>query len=171
LQRPVRNVACWLDFHSLQSDHLGYSFEYAYKLNAKLHLLHTLPMIDEGMLSLGIGEKALEPGKAAEEILRLCANAPLLPEVRVARGSGRTTLAGMLRDCDADVVFLRNEEPVMAEWLGLGLRLCDGLPCPAICTGDELRGPVWNLEAGQTSKVISLSPELAVAAGGFGRGR
>jgi hypothetical protein len=145
----VRNVACWLDFHSSQTDHLAYALEYANKVQANLHLLRALPWIDEGRLNLGTGEQALEPKGATDEILRLCGNAPIVPQVHVAQRSSRSTLSRMLKECDADVVFLRNEEVPWAEWLGLGLRCCDGLPCPAICTGDTLRGPVWNLELGQ----------------------
>jgi hypothetical protein len=155
LQQPVRNVACWLDYHSGKTGHLGYALEYASKMGAKLHLLSALPAIDEGMLSLGtrIDEgKPLAPEAAAAKILGLCTGFPIVPEVHVARSSGRSTLAQMLKGCDADTVFLHHQGSMLAEWLGLGLRSIDPLPCPSICTGDKVRGPVWNLEPGQAMR-------------------
>ena len=152
LQQPVRNVACWLDYHSGHTGHLGYALEYASKIGAKLHLLSALPAIDEGMLSLGTKldeDKPLAPEAAAAKILGLCSGFPIVPEVHVARSSGRSTLTQMLKECDADTVFLHHQGSMVAEWLGLGLRSIDPLPCPSICTGDKVRGPVWNLELGQ----------------------
>ncbi len=161
LQQPVRNVACWLDFHSGQTAHLGYALEYANKLGAKLHLLSALPAIDEGMLSLGtrLDEgKPLAPVTAAAKILGLCGNSPIVPEVHVARWSGTSTMTQMLKECEADVVFLHHQESAVAEWLGLGLPY-DSLPCPAICAGDKVRGPVWNLEPGQATRRTPDVPE------------
>ncbi len=160
LQQPVRNVACWLDYHSDKTGHLGYALEYASKIGAKLHLLSALPAVDEGMLSLGARSfgarmdegKSLDPDTTAATILGLCTGFPIVPEVHVARSSGRSTLSHMLKECGADTVFLHHQSSVLAEWLGLGLRIIDPLPCPSICTGDRVRGPVWNLELGQATR-------------------
>ncbi len=153
LTQPVRNVACWLDFDSLQTGHLAFAMEYTNKLNAKLHLLRALPEIHEGSLILGTRrDRALYPDGAAKEILRLCANAPRRPHVHVSSGQGRSALASMLRECDADVVFLRNEESSLTERLGFGLRSSDGIFCPAIYVGDQVSAPVWNLQAGAANR-------------------
>ena len=155
LLQPVRNVACWLDYHSGKTGHLGYALEYASKVGAKLHLLSALPSIDEGMLSLGtkLDEgKALAPDTAAAKIRSLCAGFPIVPEVHVARSSGGSTLAQMLKACDADTVFLHHYPSAMAEWFGMGLRPADALPCPAICRGDKVGGRVWTLEHGPAKR-------------------
>jgi hypothetical protein len=157
LHQPVQNVACWLDFRS-QTDHLVFALEYASKLRAKLHLMSSLPTIDEGMLALGLEEKPLSPDLAAAQILKLCANASIRPEVHVSRGNSRVERARMLRECDADVVFLRTKRSALAEWFGLGLRACDSLPCPAICIGDNLKIPVWNLASGHGISDLVLTP-------------
>ena len=149
LYRPVQNVACWLDFHSSETDHLAFAMEYAGKLKAKLHLLRALPEIHEGSLIYGAANqgKMLFPSGASDEILRLCSNSPIRPEVHVSSSQDHFTLASMLQDCEADVVFLRNEESSLVEWLGRGLRLGDNLPCSAIYISDRVKSPVWNLKA------------------------
>lgn len=149
LQRPLRNVACWLDFRSDHHPHLPYAIEFARRLGATLHLLQGLPAIDEGLI-MGPGhpDKPLHPDLAAEEIARLCAGAPIQPEIRVAPDDERRTIARMLDACDADVVFLHHHEGAVSRWLkmGLRLRLGDTVPCPAIYVGDTSSVPVWNFE-------------------------
>ncbi len=57
----------------------------------------------------------------------------------------------MLRECDADVVFLGDEMLSVTEWIGGGLRLGDYVPCPAVYIGERSGVPVWNLDANSTS--------------------
>ena len=170
LAQPVRNVACWLDFYSLQTGHLAFAMEYANKLNAKLHLLRALPEIHEGSLILGaLQERALYPGGATEEILHLCANSRSRPEVHVSCGDeGHTALTSMLRECDADVVFLPVEEPSLARWLGLRAPLSDRIPCSAIYVGDQLNTPVWNLQAGTRHRTTGAPREAVRLRGQLG---
>jgi hypothetical protein len=154
LNRPVRNIACWIDFDRFQTGHLAYAVEYAAKCNAKLHLLHALPSIDEGMLSVAARRTVppMHPTLAREEILQLCDHLPVRPEVHIGTGEGSSTVAKMLRACDADVVFLADEPPSLTEWLGGGLSLGDRLPCPAIYVGSASKVPVWNLEPVRTQR-------------------
>lgn len=166
LARPVRNVACWLDFYSPQTSHLAFAVEYANKLNARLHLLRGLPEIDEGTLGSVADRRAIHPRSATEEMLRLCASSPVRPEVHVSCGTGRAARARMLRECDADVVFLRNEDSVLAAWMGFGLHLNQSLPCPAVYVGDRMETPVWNLETSAAHRAAN-----AVSAGFGARGR
>ncbi len=154
LTHPMKNVACWLDFHSHQTGHLAFAMEYANKLNAELHVIHALPEIHDGSVVWALDPNvALHPSAATQKILDLCRTAPVTPVVHVSTGSGRSTLARMLRECNADVVFLRGEESLLSKWLGLGLRLGDGIPCPAIYVGDEINIPMWNLEPGGAHRV------------------
>jgi hypothetical protein len=155
LTQPTRNVACWLDFYSDRNDHLPFAIEFANRTGAALHLLRALPAIHEGSLALAVDQtRALHPEGAAAEIAKLCADTPARPRIHVATGDGRASVARMLSECDADVVFLRNEEPRLARWLGMGLWTGDALPCPAIYIGDQLSVPQWNLEPGPGSRAV-----------------
>ena len=165
LTQPVRNVACWLDFYSRQTSHLAFAMEYANKTGARLHLLRGIPEIDEGTLGSVADRRAIHPRSATEEILGLCASSPVRPEVHVASGTGRAARARMLRECDADLVFLRNEESALAEWMGFSLHLDQQRPCPAVYVGDHLETPVWSLEPGGAHRTGVFS------AGFGGRGR
>lgn len=166
LQQPVQNVACWLDFHASGSSHLAYAIEYSKKFRARLHLMQSLPEIDDGLLGLDMKNgKPLSPNLAAAEILNLCANAPLRPEIHVSRGDRSTERTRMLRECDADVVFLRTEPQGMTDWLGLGMWSCDNLPCPAVCIGERLKSPVWNLASGNAMHEELSRPRLRLGGG------
>ena len=155
LQRPIKHVACWLDFRTERFRHLPYAIAFAERFGATLHLLHGLPAIDEGLLMPpGHPERPLDPGRAREEIAQLTAGAPVDIEIHVTQGEGRRTLTRLLRECQADVVFLRNQEGAVSRWLGLGvgLRLGDSAPCPSIYLSDHPAIPVWQL---QPSRAVS----------------
>lgn len=156
LLRPVKNVACWLDFNMRGAPHLPFAMEYAQRVGAKLHMLRALPTIHEGSLVHGTNpNRSLNPDGASQEIARLCSGSPVRPHIHVTQGEGRRALCTMLDACDADLVFLRNDEWFLARWLGLGLRLGDFVSCPSIYIGDELSVPVWNLEPGPGTRAFS----------------
>lgn len=164
LLQPVRNVACWIDFRDGQHPHVPFAMEYAHRLGATLHLLQGLPAIDEGMLSApGDPDRSLHPDDVAEELTRLCDGGPVQPQVRVGQGEGRRGMARMLKQCDADVVFLRDDEWLLSRWLGLnvGLRLGDGAPCPAVYVSGTPSVPVWNLEPMRRSRADALPHGVA----------
>lgn len=149
LLQSVKNVACWLDFHSQGAPHLPFAMEYAHRLGADLHMLRALPEINEGSLMLATHEdQVLHPDGAARQIARMCSDSPVRPHIHVSQGEGRRALRQMLDECEADVVFLRNDEWFFTRWLGRGLRLGDFAPCPSIYIGDRLSVPTWNLEPG-----------------------
>jgi hypothetical protein len=157
LWRAPKNVACWLDLHSTQTEHLAFAMEYARKTGAKLHLLRALPSIDEGLLHLGAMKRSLMPESNVEEILRLCGKAPGNPEVHVTVGANRTALKRLLRQCSADVLFIDREDSRVAEWMGLGLGIGDAVPCPTIYVGPRPAVPVWNLETVGSAVATSRS--------------
>jgi hypothetical protein len=145
LLQPVRNVACWIDVRDSQHPHLPFAVEYAHRLGATLHLLQGLPSIDEGMLiAPGDPDKSLHPDDVAEEMMRLCRDAPARPQIQVGQGEGRRAMARMLAHCDADIVFVRDDEWLLARWFGLnvGLRLGDAAPCPAVYVSPKSSVPV-----------------------------
>lgn len=172
LEQPVRNVACWLDFHLLGAPHLPFAIEYANRVGANLHILRALPAIDEGSLAHAAHEElALHPNGASQEIARLCSGSPVRPHIHVTQGEGRRALCKMLDECDADLVFLRKDEWFLARWLGMGLRLGDCVPCPSIYIGDRISIPDWYLEQGPGTRAraidrsrLSAPPRRPVAA-------
>jgi hypothetical protein len=149
LLQPVRNVACWLDYRAEEHPHLGYAISYAQRLGAALHLLQGVPLVEEGqIIAPGHPDKPLHPDRLIDAISRAWIGGPVQPQIHVDHGEGRRTVARLLDKCDADVVFLADEERLLSRWLGLnlGLRLGDAAPCPAIYISPKPSIPVWNLE-------------------------
>lgn len=165
LLQPLRHVACWLDYRADKHPQLAYAIEFAQRLGAALHVLQGIPLIEEGQLiSPGHPDKPLHAAGVIEEISRTLAGAPLEPQIHVAQGEGRRTIARLLEQCDADVVFLPNEERLLSRWIGLnlGLRLGDAAPCPAIYVSDKSSIPVWNLEPIRRPRVQAAREAVAV---------
>ena len=157
LPKPVRNVACWLDFNEDQTNHVYFAAQYARALGAKLHLLRALPHISEGALvHPDDTEKALHPRLAIQELKQLCDAAEISPELHLGVGEGSRNLNRMLRAAEADVVFFGREESWLADWLGLGLRRADAAPCPAVYISDQMNVPLWNLERGSGLHVVAI---------------
>ena len=159
LQQPIRNVACWLDFYDTQTNHVAFAIDYAKKMHADLHLVRAIPNVDEGSLVHRAHQtKGLHPDVAAKEIMQLCGGHSIRPQVHVAFGQGRAAMTRLLRQCEANVVFLRNKESKIAKWLGFGASSA-ALPCPAIYVGDRLTVPNWNLQRAMERRPLSgMSP-------------
>lgn len=175
LLQPVRNVACWLDYHMHGAPHLPFAAEYAQRIGARLHVLRALPVVDEGSLALAAPQNpSLHSNGAAREIERLCAASSVRPQIHVTQGDGRRALCKLLDECDADLVFLRNDEWFLTRWLGLGLRMGDFAPCPCVYIGDKLRVPAWNLQQGPgtraATQVRAYAAQRGRPAGVNGRG-
>lgn len=157
LLQPIKNVACWLDFYAPRQDHLNFAIELAHKLRATLHLVRTLPPIHEGsVVHASHADRALHPASAAEEILRMCAGAPLVPRIHVNWGEGRRSAAQLVADCEADLLVLRGDGFQFSRWVGLGVGWGDSVSCPAIYIGSQLTIPVWNLEPGPAAVPAAL---------------
>ena len=102
-----------------------------------------------------------------------CAGAPVQPQIHLAHGEGRRAIAGLLEKCDADVVFLANEERLLARWFGLnlGLRLGDAAPCPAIYISATPSIPVWNLEPVRRPRMRAAGESVVRGRVAVGEGR
>jgi hypothetical protein len=175
LLQPVKNVACWLDYRTEEHPHLAYAIEYAQRLGAALHVLQGIPIVEEGqVIAPGHPDKPLHADTLTETIAAACAGAPMQPHIHVAYGEGRRTIARLLEQCDADVVFLANEERLLSRWLGLnlGLRVGDVAPCPAIYISAKSNVPVWNLEPVRRPRMRAANESFALPGHlAFGEGR
>lgn len=166
MSQPIQNVACWLDFYDTETNHLAFAIDYAKKMNATLHLVRGLPSISEGSLRPPADQtRALTPEKAVGEILQMCKDKSVRPQVHVAFGQGWEAMTGLLRECDASVVFMRKQESFLSKWLGWGSSMGAKLPCPVIYVGDRLSVPVWNLQKASDRLPAMGMPSLALELG------
>ncbi len=157
LTRPVKSVACWLDFNEDQTNHVKFAAQYARTLGAQFHLLRALPHISEGaMVHPDDTDKALHPRLAIRELKKLCDDLDISPELHLGVGDGTTSLHRMLKAVEADVVFFGREESWLADWLGLGLRRANAAPCPSVYISDKMNVPLWNLERGLGLRVVAI---------------
>jgi hypothetical protein len=148
LNRPTRNVGCVLDLESSDTHHLGLAVEFASAVNAQLHLLHAIPEIDEGSLTLSLrDDKPLFVEGVIEEIRECVDTLPLKPGIHVETGSLTRVLPRLAGELNLDAVFVAKSSAVRHGWRGLGIRAAiDRCPCPVIC-GDEQSG-LWRLKRG-----------------------
>jgi hypothetical protein len=168
LRQAVRRVACWMDGDSTDTSHVAFALEYALKLKAELHLLRDVSEVHEAALfPAARPNKAVQPDLAKEELLRLLAGVPIYPKVHVTAGSGRWRMPPLLRECDADIVFLRSRESLLTKWFGLGLQAGDSMPCPAVYVGEHLSIPAWNLETRASSGARQSMSYAAEREGGL----
>jgi nucleotide-binding universal stress UspA family protein len=145
----IRNVACWVDFDCANITHLRNAANLALRLSAKLHIVHAVPNVHEGILATVLtSDKPLHPNVAIERIRSLTSWMPIRPEVHVSIGDNRREIPRLLQACDADVVFLGENQairqrfgrPAMMPWV-------DALPCPAVCfDGASKEGIEWSLD-------------------------
>jgi hypothetical protein len=172
LSEPTRNVACWVDLQSADKTHIKLAFEYAWKLDAKLHLLHALPQIDEGTLARPLHyDKPLYPGGAAEEIRQLLGWLPITPEIHVAPGGAPQAVRRLVRECEANILFLGTGQAIQTGWLGARLNpAIDKCPCPVVCVDTRNASvPVWKLERGSVFQSVMRVPQAVPVRASVGR--
>jgi nucleotide-binding universal stress UspA family protein len=169
----IRDIACWVEFDCANITHVRNAANLAVRLGAKLHILHSVPDVHEGILATVLtSDKPLHPSVAIERIRSLTSWMPIRPEVHVSIGETRREIPRLLESCGADVVFLGENQawrqrlrgPAMMPWV-------DALPCPAVCfDGASKEGIEWSLDPRQAavreiapSAQASVSPSLASA--------
>lgn len=164
LGRPVRNVACWMDFESSSSPHLEFAAEYASKLGAKLHLLHSLPEMHDGAILPCLGDRPLHPDGVLDAVTKRLQRFPIQPLIHVHGGDGRTSRAALARAHDADVLFTSVQKSVWTDWIHSDFDAIDRCPCPVVSIGRNTAPAVWNLERGPAQVVYSAKRVAASAA-------
>lgn len=130
-QRPIRTVACLLDFETHPKLVLARAASFARHIGARLHVLAVLPSIDEGTLARALTPDApLLPAAAVARVEQMYTG-PLAPVIDVVVDSQRRGTKRLLAACQPDLLFVNAPEASWPWPFGLASTL-DGLGCPAV---------------------------------------
>ncbi len=161
-QRPIRNVAYLVDYHHEPEARLPLVTSFANRFDAELHVLDVIPEISEGSLVLDT-ERPLNV-EASGARIRSWFEDTHLPRVDVATGPRRSRLKRMLARCDADVLFVGQEQAAHGWLFQRFARDLDHLPCPVICLGSRtgtFQG--WSFDRLWTERYDIGTEELVLA--------
>jgi nucleotide-binding universal stress UspA family protein len=144
-QRPIRNVAYLVDYHVQPGVRLPLVTSFASRFDADLHVLDVIPDISEGSLVLD-SDRPLNADVSSDRMRALFKESHPT-RVHVATGTRRGELRRMLERCDADVLFIGQEQASRGLFFPRFARDLDRLPCPVVCLGrsaESLQG--WSFE-------------------------
>jgi hypothetical protein len=153
LGKPVRNVACWMEFDSDETVHLELAAEYAWKLGAKLHLIHTLPEIHEGMIYSSLTNRPMHADTIHEAFSKRLQHFPIEPLIHVHGGNGRKTRAVLAKAHDADILFTSVARSPLTDWVYSDYDSIDRCTCPVISVSRDCGPRTWNLERGSSQLI------------------
>lgn len=165
--RTIRNVACWVDFDSPNIAHLRTAAALAMRVQARLHIVHAVPAVHEGILATMLNtDRPLHPSVAMERIEQMTGWMPIRPEVHVSIGDDRRELPRLIRNCGADILFAGENQA-----LRRGTRrpqmhpLLNAIPCPTVCfDGASKMGVEWPFDRREAElRAPMLSPALVPA--------
>jgi hypothetical protein len=148
LKRPVKNVACWLDFGPQPPVHLNLATEYASAVGARLHLLHALPEMEEGLILPFDGNRPLHEDGVRRAFVSLLDHTPVNPEIHIAARDGRSERAKLIERCDADLLFAAADNFPLTDWIRSDIDRVDRYACPTICTSTQAPAREWRLLPG-----------------------
>lgn len=144
-ERPLRTVACLIDFQVDPEPLLQRAAAFARRMDARLHVLAVLPPIDDGTLATVLtSEMPLLPSTAVARIEQMCAARPMPAVDVVVDGLGRG-LRRLVDRAAPDLLFVRARQWTGAWPLGFS-RPLDALRCPVVCVPDTLAEPAWSFE-------------------------
>jgi len=157
--RPLRSVACLLDFDASPERLLQRAGAFARRLDAHLHLLAVVPPIDDGTLAVALSsDTPLLPSAAIARIEEMCAGRPA-PAVDVVIDGLARGLRRLVDVAAPDLLFVRARQ-----WTG-GLpfgfsRPLDRLRCPVICVPDETAVVDWTFERSTAATMASRAARV-----------
>ncbi len=158
LFRTTGTVVCCVEVGRSGRSQIRLASEYARTLNATLHLVQVLPEIDEHSLFLAYADRC-DTHDLVAAVQRAGAGNMLAPRVRM---TDRRRLPDLLRECDADIVFLDSQHAVERQWLGFRMRsFVDLLPCPAVCVDGDRKDVRWRIPTNPTAAPASRRPEVS----------
>lgn len=163
--RPIRTVACLLDFDQDAETFLRIVTAFASRIRARIRVLTVVPRIDDGVLAdSSLSDSPLMPDLALSRIQAMFAGQEF-PAIDVAVGERRRGLRRMLGRCDADLVFVPRQMSLHA-WSFRFSRDLDRLPCPVVCldaSADGFKG--WSFQETPQRRYadVSATPVLAAS--------
>lgn len=161
--RPLRTVACLVDFDDDPAPFLLLVSAFARRVGARVHFLSIIPPIDDGTLADVLTSDAPLLPEAALRRLEATVEAQDRPSIHVASGSRRSGLRRLLARCDADLLFVG---PGQAS-AGFGSRFSrdlDRLPCPVVCLDPSPSGfGGWSFEQAASAAYAGRTGALATA--------
>jgi|694.fasta_scaffold48155_2 hypothetical protein len=162
--RPIRSVACLLDFDANPERLLQRAAAFARRMDARLHVLAVLPPVDESTLALVLtSDTPLLPSAAVARIEQLCAGRPS-PMVDVVVDGKRRGLGRLVEMALPDVLFVRSHQ-WSGGWPFSGSRHLDTLRCPVIRVPDEVSTMDWTFERATAASRLARAGERVPAKG------
>jgi hypothetical protein len=145
--KPTKNIAFWWEAGERHATALAQATEYAAQVKATLHILYTLPDLQEGSIAPLGGALNTQPFP------------PIVPQdfsvpvkIHVGHGEGHGVLRGMIDKTEADLLIQPWREGVMDRLLHWR-DVCHGIPCPVLYLGHKHTGRRWNVRSGNGSRV------------------
>lgn len=164
-QRPLRTVACLLDFDADPAPLLHRAGAFARRMQARLHVLATLPPADDSTLATVLtSDTPLLPAAAVARIEALCAGR-LRPVVDVVVDGQRRGLTRLVRSCRPDVIFV-DATPWATPWPFGFSRTLDALGCAVVCVPGGAGARAWSFERVPMSVPATAMPGRPAVAGG-----
>jgi len=163
-KRPLRHVACLVDFDDAPATLLEHVASFASRFDAAVHVLSVIPPIDDGTLAEILNSEApLQPGSAMSRIQSMFTSRALAG-IDVAVGDRRQELRRMIARCQPDLLFIGPRQFARG-WLQSVPRAFDTLPCPVVCLEGTPAGFVgWSFQDGVSLPVPAMGrPALAPA--------
>lgn len=144
--RPLTAVGCVVDLDETPERHLRRAWAFADRMGARLHVVSTVPPIDDGTLArVASSRTPLDPASARAWIEGMLPGVTL-GSLDVTVDDGRVRLHQALARHKPDVVFVGPHQWTSAVWPVRYPRYLDRLGYPVICLGSSRAGAAWSFQ-------------------------
>lgn len=163
--RPLRTVACLVDFDDSPAGLLRLARAFAERFQARLRVLAVVPSIDEGLLGdVLTSDSPLAPADAITRIQSLLAGHDAA-DIDIAVGGRAWGLRRLLTRNPADLLFVGPRRASYGSWFSGFAPDLDRLNCPVVCIdGAAARFPGWSFQnLGYDGDRMMVDGRLAIA--------
>jgi hypothetical protein len=131
--RPIRTIACLVDFYDQPERLLQQASSFATSLGARLRVLCSVPPVDDGMLAEVLNTQApLTPSMAHSRIQAMWME-QVGPVIDIVAGDRGDELRTMLRTGMVDLLIVGQGHALSRAGTFLFSRVLDQMPCPVVC--------------------------------------